>query len=43
MGGLLDLKDADTFRLNQRYFSYTAGLTMANHQFHELFGGLSRR
>jgi carbamoyltransferase len=39
---LLDLHEDGSFRLNQRYFNYLAGLTMTNEHFHELFGGPPR-
>ena len=35
---LIDIKDDGTFRLNQKYFNYTTGLTMTNDHFHNLFG-----
>jgi carbamoyltransferase len=35
---LLDIKDDGTFRLDQKYFNYTTGLTMTSDKFHELFG-----
>ncbi|MDC1154144.1 carbamoyltransferase [Candidatus Pelagibacter sp.] len=35
---LIDIKDDGTFRLDQKYFNYTTGLTMTNNKFHELFG-----
>jgi carbamoyltransferase len=35
---LVDLKPDGSFRLAQRYFSYTSGLTMTNHRFAQLFG-----
>ncbi len=35
---LIDIKDDGTFRLDQKYFNYTAGLTMTNEKFHNLFG-----
>jgi len=40
---LLDLKDDGSFRLNMRYFNYTAGLTMTSGRFHALFGGPPRK
>ncbi|MEZ5419459.1 MAG: carbamoyltransferase [Vicinamibacterales bacterium] len=40
---LLDLKDDGSFRLNQKYFDYLAGLTMTNEAFNELFGGPPRQ
>ncbi len=39
---LIDLKEDGSFRLNQKYFNYLAGLTMTNEAFHELFGGPPR-
>ena len=35
---LIDIKDDGSFRLNQKYFNYTTGLTMTNKKFHNLFG-----
>jgi len=35
---LIDLKDDGSFRLNQKYFDYSTGLTMVNDKFFELFG-----
>lgn len=35
---LIDLKDDGSFRLDQRYFNYATGLTMANRAFADLFG-----
>ena len=35
---LIDIKEDGTFRLNQKYFNYTTGLTMTNDHFHNLFG-----
>jgi carbamoyltransferase len=40
---LMDLKPDGTFRLNQAYFDYCAGLRMTSAAFHELFGGPPRR
>jgi len=40
---LIDLKDDGSFRLNMRYFNYTAGLTMTSGRFHALFGGPPRK
>ena len=34
---LIDLKDDGSFRLNQKYFNYTTGLTMTNNNFEDLF------
>ena len=39
---LIDLRDDGSLRLNQKYFNYTAGLTMTSPAFHELFGGPPR-
>jgi carbamoyltransferase len=39
---LIDLKDDGSFRLNQKYFNYLAGLTMTNRSFDDLFGGPPR-
>jgi carbamoyltransferase len=39
---LIDLKDDGTFRLDQSYFDYCAGLTMTSERFHTLFGGPPR-
>ena len=35
---LLDLKEDGSFRLDQSYFNYAAGLTMVNQKFADLFG-----
>ena len=35
---LIDLKDDGSFRLDQNYFNYAAGLTMTNQKFDNLFG-----
>jgi carbamoyltransferase len=35
---LMDLKDDGSFRLDQRYFNYSTGLTMTNDRFADLFG-----
>ena len=35
---LLDLKEDGSFKLNMKYFSYAAGLTMTNNKFSKLFG-----
>lgn len=40
---LIDLKEDGSFRLDQRYFDYCAGLTMTSPAFHELFGAAPRR
>jgi carbamoyltransferase len=39
---LIDLREDGSFKLNQRYFNYLAGLTMTNDAFHRLFGGPPR-
>ncbi|MGV3720197.1 MAG: carbamoyltransferase [Actinomycetota bacterium] len=39
---LIQVSDDGSFRLNQEYFDYTAGLTMTNERFHALFGGPPR-
>jgi carbamoyltransferase len=39
---LVDLKEDGSFKLNQRYFNYLAGLTMTNGAFDTLFGGPPR-
>ena len=35
---LIDIKDDGTFRLDQKYFNYSTGLTMTNSNFDNLFG-----
>jgi len=40
---LIDLKDDGSFKLNMKYFSYCAGLTMTNKNFARLFGGPARK
>ena len=35
---LIDIKDDGSFRLDQKYFSYSTGLTMTNKKFNDLFG-----
>jgi carbamoyltransferase len=35
---LFDLKEDGTFRLDQKYFNYSTGLTMTNEKFNSLFG-----
>ncbi len=40
---LIDLREDGSFRLNQTYFDYLAGLTMTNDRFHTLFGGPPRK
>lgn len=39
---LIDIRDDGSFRLNQQYFNYCAGLTMTNRRFDKLFGGPPR-
>ena len=39
---LIDVKPDGSFRLDQSYFNYCAGLSMTNHKFHMLFGGEPR-
>jgi carbamoyltransferase len=39
---LVDLKSDGSFWLDMSYFNYCQGLTMTNHRFHRLFGGLPR-
>ena len=38
MDNLIDLKNDGSFRLNQKYFDYSTGLTMINKKFIDLFG-----
>ena len=38
INNLIDIKDDDTFRLDQNYFNYATGLTMTSCKFHDLFG-----
>ncbi len=40
---LIDLREDGSFRLNQKYFNYCAGLTMTNRKFHKLFGAPPRK
>ncbi len=40
---LLDLKEDGSFKLNQRYFDYCAGLRMTHSRFHKLFGAPPRK
>lgn len=42
LDNLMDLREDGSFRLNQEYFDYLAGLTMTNDKFHALFGGPPR-
>jgi len=39
---LMELEEDGSFRLNQKYFNYLAGLTMTSGAFHDLFGGPPR-
>lgn len=39
---LIDLKPDGSFRLDQTFFNYCAGLTMTSSKFHSLFGGPPR-
>jgi carbamoyltransferase len=39
---LLELREDGSFRLNQKYFNYLAGLTMTSPAFDDLFGGPPR-
>jgi carbamoyltransferase len=39
---LIDLREDGSFKLNQKYFDYLAGLTMTNDAFADLFGGPPR-
>jgi carbamoyltransferase len=40
---LMDLREDGSFRLNQKYFNYLAGLTMTSTAFDALFGGPPRK
>lgn len=40
---LIDVKDDGSFKMNMAYFNYSAGLTMTNSKFHQLFGGPPRQ
>lgn len=40
---LVDLKPDGSFRLDQSYFNYSAGLTMTSPKFHSLFGAPPRK
>jgi carbamoyltransferase len=40
---LIDLKEDGSFRMDQSYFNYAAGLTMTSAKFHRLFGGPPRQ
>ncbi len=39
---LMDLREDGSFRLNQKYFNYLAGLTMTSEAFNDVFGGPPR-
>ena len=39
----MTLKDDGSFKMNMDYFNYSAGLTMTNSKFHQLFGGPPRK
>jgi carbamoyltransferase len=43
LDNLVDLKPDGSFRLNQEFFNYCAGLTMTNGKFDELFHGPARK
>jgi carbamoyltransferase len=43
LDNLIDLKPDGTFRLDQSYFDYCAGLRMTNGKFDTLFGGPARK
>ena len=38
INNLIDIKEDGTFRLDQKFFNYTTGLTMTNDKFNNLFG-----
>tara|TARA_B100000965_G_scaffold124007_1_gene102612 strand:- start:16419 stop:18251 length:1833 start_codon:yes stop_codon:yes gene_type:complete len=40
---LIDLKADGSFKLNQKYFNYSSGLTMTNNKFSKLFGKSVRK
>ena len=40
---LIDVKDDGSFKMNQEYFNYSAGLTMTNSKFAKLFDGPPRK
>tara|TARA_B100000945_G_scaffold88123_2_gene68570 strand:- start:483 stop:2315 length:1833 start_codon:yes stop_codon:yes gene_type:complete len=40
---LIDLKEDGSFKLNQKYFNYSSGLTMTNNKFSKLFGKSVRK
>lgn len=43
LDNLMILNADGSFRINQKYFNYAAGLTMTNAAFHDLFGGPPRQ
>ncbi|PST22049.1 hypothetical protein C7U60_12460 [Mesorhizobium plurifarium] len=43
LDNLIDVKEDGSFRLDQRYFDYCAGLTMTSAAFHRLFGAEPRK
>ena len=42
LNNLVDLKEDGSFKLNQKYFNYSTGLTMVNKKFEDLFGKKTR-
>ena len=40
---IVEIAEDGSFRLDQRYFEYCAGLRMTNRRFHDLFGGPPRQ
>ncbi len=42
LDNLLDVKEDGSFRLNQKYFNYSSGLTMTNEKFNKLFQNKNR-
>ena len=43
INNLIDLKEDGSFRLDQKYFNYSKGLTMTNKKFESLFGRQRRK
>tara|TARA_A100001015_G_scaffold56960_1_gene62606 strand:+ start:286 stop:2124 length:1839 start_codon:yes stop_codon:yes gene_type:complete len=43
LNNLIDLKKDGTFKLDQKYFNYSTGLTMTNNHFDKLFGQPPRK
>jgi carbamoyltransferase len=43
LDNLIDIKEDGSFKLNMKYFNYTAGLTMTSRHFDRLFGGVPRK